>query len=136
MMQMNGKPVSVYAEATGATTETQLANWVVSGAEGHGETKNHYIIKKGFKLKIFDVELNAEGETRLWIRVGTDSTFINSVRRKSYKLASAGNLHIPYAMPQIIEAMGSDIHVFLSYQQTSAAAMRCALNAELKELGE
>ena len=129
---MTGKPVDLYAEGTGVTSETQLTAITVVGEID----KAYYKVPKGFKLKLFEVELDGEGETRVWIRVGNTVTYADSVKRKRYKLASAGHLHLGYKFPIIIDAFDSDKYVFLSYIQDSAVAMVFQSHGEIKKLEE
>lgn len=127
---VEGKPVDIYAEGAGSATEAQLTAITVVGETG----KEYYKVPKGFKLKLFEVELNAEGETRAWIRVGNTATYADSEKRKRYKLASVGHLHLGYKFPIIIDAFDSDKYVFLSYIQTSPEAMVFQAHGEIKKL--
>lgn len=129
---MTGKPVDLYAEGAGSISEVQLTAITVVGEVD----KEYYKVPKGFKLKLFEVELNGEGETRAWIRVGNTATYADSVKRKKYKLASAGHLHLGYKFPIIVDAFDSDKYVFLSYIQTSSVAMVIQAHGEIKKLEE
>lgn len=132
-----GKPVDIYVEeTTGTTSEAQLTDtFRVNGEDIDGHV---YTIPQGYKLKIFEVEVIAEGETRTYIKTHEAATlaYASSVRRKKYKLASAGHLHIRYSFPLIIEAITNNVGVYLSTIQTSAVAMAMQLHGELKKLEE
>lgn len=127
-----GKPVDLYTEGTGSTSEVQLEEITVCGEID----QEYYKVPKGFKLKLFEMELVGEGETRVWIGVSDSDTFAERVKRKKYKLASAGHLHIDYKFPFIVDAFDSDKYVFLSYEQTAEVAMVFQAHGEIKELNE
>ena len=129
-VMVDAKSVDLYAEGAGSITEAQLTAITVNGEAG----KEYYKVPKGFKLKLYEIEINGEVETRVWIKVGDTETYADSVKRKKYKLASAGHLHPDYKFPFIIEAFDSDKYVFLSYIQTSAEAMVFQAQGEIKKL--
>jgi len=124
-----GKPVNIYGEHSGSTTEVQLTGFRVDR-----ETKNYYVIPNGWKLKIYELEVDAEGETRVMLKLGTTDTYAKAVTVKRYKLASAGKLHISYKMPWIIEAHAGDLYLFISLIQAVAKAMSVQFHGEIEEL--
>lgn len=131
-MESDGKPVQIYCETAGETTETALSLNV------RLETgKSNYKIPKGFKLKIYDVEIEGEGETLFRIRCGTDSTTaLNNPVWKSYKLASKGYLKPNYKMPIIIDAFDNDLYMFITVVQPTAVRASMSIHGEISQLIE
>jgi len=123
------RPIDIYTEAGGSTTEVALT-LTINGQTG----KTKYIVPQGYKLKVYDIELTAEGETRVLVRVGATGVYATETIRRKYKLASAGHIHVPEGMPFIIEAYDADQNIFLGYIQTSGASMSAQLNAEISKL--
>ena len=131
---MQSKPVDIYGEHAGSTTEAQITGLNVNQ---QGAVGNHYIIPNGYKLKIYEVEALGDGETRVFLKTGTDSTYAaaTTITRKKYKLASAGHLHISYkGMPFVIEAHNGDLYLMLGLIQDAVNPMSIQLHGEIKRI--
>ena len=127
-----GKPVKIFGSATGSTTEANFGNLTV---DGKATTSTYYVVKKGFKLKIFDVVVSSEQATWFRIYVSPDAGTTWNSSEEIY-LASAGVVHVPYKMPWIIEAVDNDYYVEPRYIQATAGPARISINAELCRLEE
>jgi len=127
------KSVKIFASFSGATAKTVIAPIYV-------DTKikvddGIYKIPKGYRLRVFEIDFEADGETRLFIEVSFDAgaTWRDD---KTVKLASKGHIARTYRFPHLIEAVESDYHVRLSYVQPTALAGNISLHGELAKLEE
>ena len=130
-----GKPVMIEGiETAGNTSEDTVETLLVNGST---VTAGYYTIRKGMKLKIYDVDIEGDVATRVILRVGTDTTTpTNNPIWRQWNLASPGNLDRSYKMPLIIEAVENDLYLFLRFIQTSTGRFSVGLNAELIDITE
>lgn len=111
------------AETAGGAAEAAATITVMVGGDpGQARSVDYYTLKRGWKLLLKAVELEADAATRVRIRAGPDSTSAaaNPVVVSRY-LSSAGQLDTWWREPVAVKALSGDLYVWITFEQPGAS---------------
>lgn len=127
------KPVSLFATHEGSTEEIPITNMVIDAVT---TSVGYYKIKAGSKLRLHEVDVAAEDETRAYIEVckNLETSDLVWVKVKGFKLSSKGHIERSWRYPLIIEAYDYDHGVRFSFVQTSGGRIDISAHGSVSPL--